>query len=157
MIQALDIPVSEGDFENLLEAEFRPDRRRNVACRLEDVVALQVHVRHYSHPVILCSLGGRKRRFVPCVDLSIGPRQAYWPQEQSALPCHCGYQQARTKCRLTDAAGAAVDALWHLVEDDEPSIRLAASKALLDSLVKVQNASPKQTTKMRYSVEETCE
>lgn len=59
--------------------------------------------------------------------------------------------------RLTDAAGAAVDTLWHLLEDDESSIRLSAAKSLLDALVKVQNATPKQTTKVRFSVEQTKE
>jgi hypothetical protein len=57
--------------------------------------------------------------------------------------------------RLTDAAGDAVDTLHQLLDDDEPSVKLGAAKSLLDALVKVQNASPKQTTTVRYSVEQT--
>ena len=59
--------------------------------------------------------------------------------------------------RLIDAVGDAVDTLWHLLEDEEPTVRLSAARSLLDALVKVQNASPKATTKLRYSVEQTQE
>jgi hypothetical protein len=59
--------------------------------------------------------------------------------------------------RLNDAADAAVDTLWHLLDNEEPSIQLSAARSLLDALVKVQNASPRETTKVRYSVEQTQE
>jgi len=59
--------------------------------------------------------------------------------------------------RLIDAAGDSVDTLWHLLDDEEPSVRLSAARSLLDALVKVKNASPKATTKVRYSVEQTKE
>ena len=57
--------------------------------------------------------------------------------------------------RLIDAAGDAVDTLWHLQENEDPRIRMAASKSLLDALIKMQNASPKTSTSVRYSVEQT--
>ena len=60
-----------------------------------------------------------------------------------------------TLSRLIDAAGDAVDTLWHLQENEDPRIRMAAAKALLDSLIKVQNVTPKTSTKVRYSVEKT--
>lgn len=59
--------------------------------------------------------------------------------------------------RLTDAAGAAVDTLWHLTDDLEPAIRLQAAKALLDSLAKFSAAQPKRATMVKYSVEQTRE
>ena len=55
--------------------------------------------------------------------------------------------------RLTDAAGDAVSCLWELLSDEYPDIRLKASKALLDSLVRVHSTIPKSTTTVRYSVE----
>ena len=51
--------------------------------------------------------------------------------------------------------GDAVDTLWHLQENEDPRIRMAASKSLLDALIKMQNASPKTSTSVRYSVEKT--
>ena len=61
--------------------------------------------------------------------------------------------------RLVDAAGAAIDTLWHLIDSpyEEPTIRLQAAKALLDSLVKVSNTEPKRATTVKYSVEQTWE
>jgi len=56
---------------------------------------------------------------------------------------------------LIDAASDAVDTPWHLQENEDPRIRMAASKSLLDALIKMQNASPKTSTKVRYSVEKT--
>ena len=56
--------------------------------------------------------------------------------------------------RLTDAAGDAVSSLWELLEDKEPDIRLKAAKALLESLVKINNTAPKTKTTVRYSVEQ---
>ncbi len=58
-----------------------------------------------------------------------------------------------------DAAGAAIDTLWHLSDSpyEEPTIRLQAAKALLDSLVKVSNAQPKRTTTVEYSVRQSSE
>ena len=60
-----------------------------------------------------------------------------------------------TLSRLIDSAGDAVDTLWHLQENEDPRIRMAASKSLLDALIKMQNASPKTSTSVRYSVEKT--
>ncbi len=40
--------------------------------------------------------------------------------------------------RLVDASGAAIDRLWHLVENEDEFIQMRACALLLDSLAKVQ-------------------
>ena len=59
--------------------------------------------------------------------------------------------------RLSEAAGDAVSRLWELANEGEPEIQLKAAKALLDGLIKMQNAQPRRTTSVEYSVKQSSE
>lgn len=58
---------------------------------------------------------------------------------------------------LGEAARDAVSRLWDLTSHDDPEIVLKASKVLLDSMVKIQNAQPRQSTTVEYSVKQSNE
>ena len=57
--------------------------------------------------------------------------------------------------KLSDAAGDAVSTLWSLLESEDESIRLRASKMLLDALLAVQKGGPHQETTIQTTVERT--
>lgn len=51
--------------------------------------------------------------------------------------------------RLTDAAGAAIDRLWHLTEHEDVLVQHQASKTLLESMAKVQDVMLRHSNKIR--------
>ncbi len=63
--------------------------------------------------------------------------------------------RASILAKLSDAAGDAVSTLWSLLESEDESIRLCASKMLLDALLAVQKGGPHQETTIQTTVERT--
>ena len=65
--------------------------------------------------------------------------------------------------RLIDACGAAVDCLWELLEDEDPMIRMHASKTLLNTLARIDRPTERpreirsRETRMQIVKQETNE
>ncbi len=58
--------------------------------------------------------------------------------------------------KLAEAASDAIDCLRERMDsEEEPDLRLKSAKALLDGIVKIQNAAPRSSAKVRYTVEQT--
>lgn len=56
--------------------------------------------------------------------------------------------------KLSDAAGDAVSTLWSLLESDDETVRLRASKTLIDSLLAVQRSEPSSQTVVTKTLEQ---
>lgn len=57
--------------------------------------------------------------------------------------------------RLADAGNDAVSTLWELLGSEDDSIRLKASKAILDSLMALRQAGPRYESTVRTTIEQT--